>query len=228
MITLQQFFESDTALAIHCDTRGKAKKLCEAFDKLGKKWSDGKSYLKYNYWNKLQKETCYTNCLTYSDKQWYLDIGFKVYEFEDIIFDEENYINDNVEKIFKILGIKPNEKFKIKFEGGNISCAFFWLTEELCLVSEDEKIKYLDALLFRLLNRKCKFVKLPKKKKLRDLTIEEFKNWKGNNCGVKRNCKNCSFSEVPCNFGSRDCWIKHKTVYNDNFLDQEVEILEEV
>lgn len=137
-------------------------------------------------------------------------------------------MNNNVKKTFEMLGIKPNEKFKIKFESGNISCAFFWLNEELRLFSEDEELKYLDAMLFRLLNGKCKSVKPPKKKKLRDLTNEEYIRWWNKNCVLERDCENCPFYEVPCNCGSRDCWVKHKTVYNDKFLDQEVEILEEV
>lgn len=136
-------------------------------------------------------------------------------------------MNDNVEKIFKILGIKPNEKFKIKFESGAISCSFFWLNEKLRLFSENEKLKYLDALLFRLLNGDYKIIKLPKKKKLRDLTNEEYIRWWNKNCGLERDCENCPFYEVLCNWDSRDCWIKHKTVYNDKFLDQEVEISEE-
>lgn len=136
-------------------------------------------------------------------------------------------MEENVKKIFNILGVEPNEKFKIKFESGNISCAFFWLNEELRLFSEDEEIKYLDAMLFRLLNGKCKSVKPPKKKKLRDLTIEEFKKFKRKMCRKYDGCKGCPFFIVTCNPNFDGFWLNHKDLYSDKFLDQEVIIEEE-
>nr|DAG18747.1 MAG TPA: hypothetical protein [Caudoviricetes sp.] len=83
-ITLKDFFESDEKLVIHCDTEEKANTLLEAFDKLGKKWCTDKSYLGYNCWQYYGEETCYTNNGTYSNKQWYFDNCYKVYDFEEI------------------------------------------------------------------------------------------------------------------------------------------------
>lgn len=134
-------------------------------------------------------------------------------------------MNDNVKKIFEMLGVKPNEKFKIKFESGNISCAFFWLNEELRLFSEDEELKYLDAMLFRLLNGRCKFVKKLPKKKLRFWTMEDFKKWENIKCS-KIVCKNCPFYNTKCNYYDETCWVNHKDLYSDKFLDQEVEVPE--
>ena len=133
-------------------------------------------------------------------------------------------MNDNVKKVFEMLGVKPNEKFKIKFESGVISCSFFWLNEELRLLSENEKLKCLDALLFRLLNGNYKIIKLPKKKKLRDWTRNDFKKWTKVNCIEKNTCVGCLFRNVSCNAYGARVWIKHKDLYSDKFLDQEVEI----
>ena len=61
-----------------------------------------------------------------------------------------------------------------------------------------------------------------KKKKLRDLTIEEYAKWKRKNCG---NCSKCIFRHVYCNtFDENNCWIYHKDLYSDKFLDQEIEV----
>lgn len=47
-ITLSEFFKNDEKLAIHCDTEEKANLLLKAFDKMGKKWFAGNSYLERN------------------------------------------------------------------------------------------------------------------------------------------------------------------------------------
>ncbi len=83
-ITLKEFFESDETLVIHCRTEEEANTLLEAFDKLGKKWNGGKSYLENNYWQCYEGGTCYTSNGTFSDKEFFLDNDYKVYEFEEI------------------------------------------------------------------------------------------------------------------------------------------------
>ena len=71
-----------------------------------------------------------------------------------------------------------------------------------------------------------KIIKLPKpkKKKLRDLTNDEYTKWKIKNCdSVNRNCTNCMFRNANCsrtNLG----WVNNKEVYSDTFLDQEIEV----
>ena len=65
-------------------------------------------------------------------------------------------------------------------------------------------------------------VKEKKKVKLRDLTEEEYKEYvKG--CD-KRICVKCLFNDVECNSNYNNCWVNHKDLYSDKFLDQEVEI----
>lgn len=88
-ITLEEFFASDKDLAIHCDTEEKANMLLRAFDRMGRTWDNGKSYLKENYFEEYGKDTCY-----FADG-WFADIDYcesnyiKIYEFEDIILPEE-------------------------------------------------------------------------------------------------------------------------------------------
>lgn len=93
-ITLKEFFESDERLVIHCDTEEKANKLLKEFDKLGKTWWVGESYLEYNDFNEYKDRTCYSNDGFYYDIEYYEDINIKVYSFEDIIFEP-----DNIEKL---------------------------------------------------------------------------------------------------------------------------------
>lgn len=135
-------------------------------------------------------------------------------------------MNDNVKKVFEILGVEPNEKFRIRIEatGKEIidfykideNLNVFWLLEEW----RNSKIKIGD-----LLNGTYKIIKLPKKKKLRDLTEEEYKKWYKNNCGVG-SCGDCLFITVNCSAYSKHCWTKHKDLYSDKFLDQEIEVEE--
>lgn len=56
-------------------------------------------------------------------------------------------------------------------------------------------------------------------KKLRDVTLDEFKGW----CKGKE-CKNCMFNPVNCSIYGEDGWINHKDLYSDKFLDQTIEV----
>ena len=61
------------------------------------------------------------------------------------------------------------------------------------------------------------------KKKLRDISLEEFKVWGIKNC-KQLSCEKCVFSKVCCDEVSSDCWINNKDIYSDKFLNQEIEI----
>lgn len=61
------------------------------------------------------------------------------------------------------------------------------------------------------------------KKKLKDISLEEFKVWSIKNCN-QLSCKKCVFSKVCCDEFSSDCWIHNKDIYSDKFLNQEIEI----
>lgn len=63
-----------------------------------------------------------------------------------------------------------------------------------------------------------------KRVKLRDLTEEQLERYCDNNYG--RKCEKCIFRNVNCAACTSGCWIKHKDLYSDKFLDQEIEIEE--
>lgn len=86
-ITLKDFFNSEKPLVIHCKTEEEAQKLCEAFDKMGKKWYDGESYLEDNRWGEYKEDICYSNFdMCFSIKYVRDDI---IYDFEDVILDDK-------------------------------------------------------------------------------------------------------------------------------------------
>lgn len=89
-ITLKEFFYSYSAedLAIHCDTEEKANKLLEAFDKFGQKWCNRERYIDDNYWKIEKENTCYDNTNEYSPFDYYKAHDYTIYEFEDVIFEE--------------------------------------------------------------------------------------------------------------------------------------------
>lgn len=65
-----------------------------------------------------------------------------------------------------------------------------------------------------------------KKVKLRDLTEEQYIKWFKDNCRIYSNCDGCHFNNVNCFTCSFNCWINHKDLYSDKFLDQEIEVEE--
>ena len=62
-----------------------------------------------------------------------------------------------------------------------------------------------------------------KKIKLKDLTLEQYKKWEDKNC-LNMDCKDCNFYKVSCDDRKDDCWINNKDLYNEKFLNQEIEI----
>ena len=133
-------------------------------------------------------------------------------------------MTDNVKKMFKMLGVEPNEKFKIKDKEHDVFC-FYKIDENLNVffaagsVWEKSCIKLADFL-----TEKYTIIKLLNIKKLRDLTAEEYKKWYDKNCGAcGGSCCSCLFNCTACLCG-KYCWVNHKDLYSDKFLDQEVEI----
>ena len=63
-----------------------------------------------------------------------------------------------------------------------------------------------------------------RKKKLRDLTMEEYKKF----C-MKYNdvCAKCPFRLVVCCITADNLWINNKDLYSDKFLEQEIEVEDE-
>lgn len=67
-------------------------------------------------------------------------------------------------------------------------------------------------------------VKEKKKIKLRDLVFYQFESWKTKNCN--KVCGRCPFYNANCLTTENSCWVNHKDLYSDKFLDQEIEIEE--
>nr|DAX22569.1 MAG TPA: hypothetical protein [Caudoviricetes sp.] len=221
-ITLSEFFKNDEKLAIHCDTEEKANLLLKAFDKMGKRWRSNQSYLEENNWRGFKEETCYENDGTYCCKGFYPGTSYIVYEFEEVILEDGNYMNENVKKVFEMLGVKPNEKFNVMSKG-KVDSEILRIDTRLRVLTDTSNI-VAEALRY-LLTGEWQIVKLqPKKKKLRDWTMEDFKKWEDVNC--KGVCDDCPFTNVHCNDNAKRFWMNHKDLFSDKFLDQEVEVPE--
>ena len=68
------------------------------------------------------------------------------------------------------------------------------------------------------------------KKKLKDLTFEEYKDWNDENCSGEicdssdNTCEFCPFTSVICNGSDKKIWVNNKDLYSDKFLNQEIEL----
>ena len=138
-------------------------------------------------------------------------------------------MTENVRKIFDLLGVEPNEKFKLKAVGKED--AVYCLTGNLIGYLFDERGEDYESIVEWLLRETLinpetiiKLPKEPKKKKLRDLTTKEWDKWQDKYCV---NCNKCAFNIVSCSCSyEKRSWINHKDLYSDKFLDQEIEVEE--
>ena len=111
---------------MHCKTEEEAEIFCKYLHSIGRTWSSGYSYLSENYWYIYKELTCYNfNYGTYGDKPYYEEKGYTILEMEDFMDkeeDEPNHSNkngiDHTEDVFKLLGLSPDEIFKIKSFSG--------------------------------------------------------------------------------------------------------------
>ena len=84
-ISLQEFWDADLPLAVHCRTHEQAQKFCLAskevyYNERGKKVEEVISW-----WDLDGPETCYSNNISFSRREFYKGERYIVYEFEDII-----------------------------------------------------------------------------------------------------------------------------------------------
>ena len=110
----------------------------------------------------------------------------------------------NEEKVMDLCIVKGIGKYGWVKEG------VFWKTVTDALLKADD----------------WEIVKEKKKVKLRDLTKEQYKNWYKGYCYLYEDCEHCCFKAVQCDYTYERCWINHKDVYSDKFLDQEIEVEE--
>lgn len=131
-------------------------------------------------------------------------------------------MNDNVKKVFEMLGVKPMQNFQLEFKNDGYISDNYYFDNELFGYWSGSRYP---GLLRDILVGEVKIIKVPKKK-LRDLTIDDFKKWKKENC-PGANCVYCPFHNVYCNASNTNFWVNHKDLYSDKFLDQEVDIPQE-
>lgn len=133
-------------------------------------------------------------------------------------------MNDNVRKVFELLGVEPNEEFMIDIDKVKI----YHINEDLRVFFKGEKgLVYSNFInISDLLCGEYKIIKLPKKKKLRDLTGLDYWKWQKKNCTCYSNCEKCVFNNINCSRSSNKGWFHHKDLYSDKFLDQEIEVPE--
>ena len=65
---------------------------------------------------------------------------------------------------------------------------------------------------------------ISQKKKLRDITEEDFQKWLNKNCSLRKDCIECIFNNVNCS--DEGNWVNNKDLYSDKFLEQEIEVRE--
>lgn len=71
-------------------------------------------------------------------------------------------------------------------------------------------------------------MKIQIKKKLRDLTKEQYEKNKDTICNSFDNCEKCPFRMCTCVSEYQFSWVNNKDMFSDKFLDQEVEINVEI
>lgn len=64
--------------------------------------------------------------------------------------------------------------------------------------------------------------------KLRDMDKGHYKQWLDKNCkwdfDTPKHCWECIFRNVFCAMKDSRCWIHHKDMFSDKFLDQEIDL----
>lgn len=90
-ITLKEFWKSKDKLAINCATHKQSIKLLKEFNKMGKHWANGESYLNTDCWYAYYEQSCYCNRGHFRTIVAYQKYGYKILKFDDI--DMTNTIN---------------------------------------------------------------------------------------------------------------------------------------
>lgn len=247
-MTLKEFFESKQLLAINLKTKEQVDIFSKEADKLGKKWDSGASYVEYTFWEYDKEETCYDNEGTCETICFYKG-KCKVLNFEDIEWEEEK-MNNFTKKDIKngaVVELRNGQRYlKVDYTLLDINMTSEFINIEhykdnlTTCVEEFDIMKVLNPE-ENILNVKCCNKALSaiknnnfkwtwereekKKIKLKDLTFEQYKKWGEKNCHSS-NCKECIFHTVSCGKWRDNCWIKNKDLYNEKFLNQEIELEE--
>ena len=133
-------------------------------------------------------------------------------------------MNDNVRKVFDMLGVEPNEIFKV--DGYDYKYYIDDNLEIYAISPNPYAIIKFTEIFMEIIKNPERIIKIPKKKKLRDLTPEEWDRIRGD-CVERNSCDDCIFRNVICSKSSSNySWFNNKDLYSDKFLDQEIEVEE--
>lgn len=136
---LEDYKDSQNRIyAMHCKTPDEAESFCNFLHSQGRTWHGGDSYIDNNYWEDYKGDTCYLfNKGAYDyidyDRYWYEVLEWRNF-MEDTI-KEDKKSKGFVKEVFNILGIEPDEPFRIKEDSYKL---YYKLTKELeVIVSQD-------------------------------------------------------------------------------------------
>ena len=120
-------------------------------------------------------------------------------------------MTENVRKVFDILGVEPNERFKLDVKTDERYCLFF-IDENLNAFSAINDIAGgCDWVLKYCLMNTDKIIKLPKKKHVGDLICKDLK------------CENCPLYSINCDAGDAYSNLYRNLEYHyEQFKDKEI------
>ena len=104
------FFEEDANIAVHCNTRAKARMFCDWLHNEDCRWDDGDSYEKDLAW--LGKDTWYTNKFQRGPREEFTAGCWDRYDFDEIDFDALTSADDggrlvSEEELKRLLSASP-------------------------------------------------------------------------------------------------------------------------
>ena len=83
------------------------------------------------------------------------------------------------------------------------------------------------SITIELLTGKYSYEIIINKKKLRDITKDEWDKFKNVDCVERDSCDDCIFRNVGCGKSdSWSSWFNNQDLYSDKFLNQEIEVKE--
>lgn len=76
--------------AMHCKTKEEAESFCRFLHQNGRRWSDGTSYLKNDFWDEYEDDTIYFfNECTYDERCSDFEEDYIILEWSDFVEDSE-------------------------------------------------------------------------------------------------------------------------------------------
>lgn len=112
---------------MHCKTEEEAKDFCKYLDSIGRTWLSGAKYVDNSHWSDYGPNTTYWfNSGLYDCIEYATDTYATILEWSDFMDADNkeksqgsnNQPIDHTEEVFKLLGISPNEVFKVKSLNG--------------------------------------------------------------------------------------------------------------